>query len=182
MLSPGPKGIWVVGRCFGFCPPPFFSNSSSKCICSGLHFQWTQFSWENLINLCYYENDYWRLSVSFSFGNIFEFQKGIYGHHATTPPPNFKWCDFFLLLYKTHGVLHEKLALIISILLLLWVSPTSTLLNKENMCLFLQNNTFWILLKCRFPWITSWRRREMAVWAHRWNPITGASMRRYIVL
>lgn len=98
------------------------------------------------------------------------------------PPPNFKWCDFFLLLHKIHGVLHEKLALIISIRLLLWVSPTSILLNKENMCILLQNSTFWILLKCRFPWITSWRRREMAVWAHRWNPITGASMRWYIVL
>lgn len=65
--------------------PPLLLNSSSKCTCSGLHFQWTQFSLENLINLCYYENDYWRLSVSFSLGNTFEFQKGLYGDHATMP-------------------------------------------------------------------------------------------------
>lgn len=186
MLSPGPKDIWVAGPCSALCPPPFFSNSSSKCICSGLHFQRTPFSLENLINLCYYENDYRGLSVSLSLGNIFEFQKGLYGHHATILSPqiaNDVTC--FLLLHKMHtihGILHEKLALIISIWLLLWLSPTSMLLNTENMCILPQNNTLWILLKCRFPWITSWRIGEMAVWAHRWNPITGTSMRQHTVL
>ena len=45
----------------------------------------------------------------------------------------------------------------------------------KRLCSYSQNTTPWVPLKCQFPWITSWRRRKMADWTHRWNPITETS-------